>query len=115
MLLKLKINRENLGGMGVLIDANFTKKTLTYQSRDISMIEKPLDVSRDEVEEFLENTVYFWKDKYIGKDILDGSYTEILIVTDKKVLTYRFKDEYPENFKDVMNELERMLMIDGHI
>lgn len=114
MLLKLKINRENFGGMGVLIDANFIKKTLTYQA-SISMIEKPLDVSRDDVEEFLENTIYFWEDKYIGKHILDGGYAEILIITDKKVLTYRFKDEYPENFKEVMNGLERMLMIDGHI
>lgn len=70
-----------------------------------------IDINIEKLNNLLIKHVTYWDNEYIDNKIIDGGEAILSLYTDKEKNNYRFKNKYPYNYREFINELKDMVNI----
>ena len=105
MLSKIIIDEVN-DGYKSIVDFN-TKKFMGVKNDNIVFVKGIVD--NDIIINLVNDYVTFWNTKYINNNIFDGNYTKIIIYYNKDIVTYEFKNKYPDNYSSFIGKFNEIV------
>lgn len=106
MILKIEIDEKisNLYSSNLAI--NLVNKNVSYIKGDTVIQNTECHTDSKEIEVLLKDYMTYWKPEYIDDSIIDGRVIEVLIYTDREVITYHFKNSFPDDYDEFVKALK---------
>lgn len=111
MILKVEINEKVSNLYSSNISINLVNKNVSYIKGDSIIQNTEYHIDTKEIEALLKDYTTYWEPEYLDDSVLDCRIIEVLIYTDKEVITYHFKNSFPDDYDEFIKVLKGKLGI----
>lgn len=94
-----------------MIKFNISNSVLEMYENNILVDKRLCQVDILYFNTFIKNNIIYWNNHYENKNIIDGKIEKLMIKIDGKIVNYLFKNDYPVNYINFVQEFKKMVNV----